>query len=1326
MMPEFTVFPEFVPDQVLTSEHLNNLFEYLDEQERLTRASLLGIGIVCGLEVKTTGNSITITKGVGITSGGYLIRQETDLTYTAFKAYDAVQEVYYEKMVHLEMDPKRQKFDLYELKENTSETGSSSLAAIPGGLAPYVVLLFVELLHNQSKNCDPNSCDDKGINITISIRPLLVAKNLPPPYTDSLKGITGNPATLHSNLRLPCIKMPRYNVPATGLITSENVLNVYTGILSDAFLDAVQASLSGAHQTFLPLMGGGTDPFDDLKTKFSFLRNITTKGQLLHLQYYYDIISDLLQAYDELRAVGNNILSMCCPDKSLFPRHLLLGEAAGSTAMFGDHRHYFIYSPLFERKNWVHELRFLMKRMQAQKDRLSIPPFVSTPPAPIGIKITPSLFGGQPLSEKAIPYYYTPSVLYPLWNFKKSVRNEMGENLSYHGETYGTQDWVKNPLRYDLEPANFLRIEGHIGRKFSDVLAELTNLKSTNRLPFDVVVLRTGAPPAGKKETAEALAGCDLRDLQISYEIVRREWEAVVGQMIEYLNEDQQRKRRLLNELSVGSDVYGDYLATMVLAKTFMVPDINAFISRWHEFLVPVCERLEADSKMISSFLFDRMQNNRMEEDDRILAEDFIDSCDEVELSCKKGTFRAIYQQFQNRLAETYSNLYFNFFIQKHPGIQHKAGVPLGGTFILVYHHEAKGGTVNGSFTIEGTANINAGILLGRAVASFANKTADATLDLESGKFSVQVDSLPATILISLVFRKGGRTLFEERTTILNATSDVLEPVQFSESIRFTLAVRDRSNNVFSTLQQGDVIADFYLPYLCASNCTPIQFLVQEPVNKGPVANAGPDQRFALPQTAGTLDGSASTDPEGKPLSFSWSLVSPQQAVQFSDPLLPQVEVSNLTAPGDYVFQLTVSDGVSSNSDQVTITVDPPPNQLPTAVARASSESVELGGMVTLTGTGTDPEGGPLAFAWVQKSPAQLAAIGNPNAATTAVSSFATTGPHVFELTVTDDREGEAFDAVTVVVRPRNAPPEAFVKTPVDVQLPQTHTVLDATASKDPEGGILSYRWENAGPPLKIANPGSVIPIVYDLNEAADYLLRLTVTDDRNQSAQAIATIRVRGKRGREGCKPLPTLEHGFQSFLEEHKEIMDKVKEQFPLLPGVEFYFAQLQQRSIATNSIPSQLEFFNGFRFLPTGGDGGGGDRVTIIEAILIWLKALIKAIENPDGSQLRKPLFDLYLLLVSLAAYIGCIQRDPQAALKVEVAEVFKNIADHLQALEPVMNQFKEGDLFQLVMLRVLIDDEIFHINNTGQTEHKKELLELLEKIKNRIDALFNATS
>jgi hypothetical protein len=53
MIPNNVSYPDFVPDQLLTSDNLNQLFGYLDEQGRMTRTNLIGIGIVCGLDVET-------------------------------------------------------------------------------------------------------------------------------------------------------------------------------------------------------------------------------------------------------------------------------------------------------------------------------------------------------------------------------------------------------------------------------------------------------------------------------------------------------------------------------------------------------------------------------------------------------------------------------------------------------------------------------------------------------------------------------------------------------------------------------------------------------------------------------------------------------------------------------------------------------------------------------------------------------------------------------------------------------------------------------------------------------------------------------------------------------------------------------------------------------------------------------------------------------------------------------------------------------------------------------------------------------------------------
>src|ERR1700760_3442686 len=79
----------FQPDQVLTNDHLNQTFSYLDQQNRWTRNKLIGIGIVCGLDIVLNTGVIEITKGCGVTSQGYLITQD-DTQYTYYISYPAI------------------------------------------------------------------------------------------------------------------------------------------------------------------------------------------------------------------------------------------------------------------------------------------------------------------------------------------------------------------------------------------------------------------------------------------------------------------------------------------------------------------------------------------------------------------------------------------------------------------------------------------------------------------------------------------------------------------------------------------------------------------------------------------------------------------------------------------------------------------------------------------------------------------------------------------------------------------------------------------------------------------------------------------------------------------------------------------------------------------------------------------------------------------------------------------------------------------------------------------------------------------------------------
>lgn len=88
--------------------------------------------------------------------------------------------------------------------------------------------------------------------------------------------------------------------------------------------------------------------------------------------------------------------------------------------------------------------------------------------------------------------------------------------------------------------------------------------------------------------------------------------------------------------------------------------------------------------------------------------------------------------------------------------------------------------------------------------------------------------------------------------------------------------------------------------------------------NLAPIANAGADHRVTPLTTA--LDGRASADPDNGPLplTYSWTQVSgPRVTIQNAQAALAQFRPPYLRAT--YVFRLTVSDGIASAADEVTV-----------------------------------------------------------------------------------------------------------------------------------------------------------------------------------------------------------------------------------------------------------------------------------------------------------------------------------------------------------------------------------------------------------------------
>ncbi len=519
-MSEFNNYPVFVADQVLTADHLNEIVNYLEEQERLTRNKLIGIGIVCGLELKVSAAQIDISKGCGITSEGYLIVQDS-LSLTHYQPYEVPADFFpkykpvYDEVTSVNDSVEWTKYEL--LTKVQSLDTNNPIALTSAFLQNKIVVLLLEMRESPLKNCVDTDCDDKGDKVQFSVKPLLVDKNDISAFLKSLQ----KESSETEPVLLP-IQLKRYNVPVTSLDSSYTVLNAFVNIMDDETLKTLADALNYCYIHYKSILPDEpVNPFtnnaftlNNLKGMRDFAKGINAIG----FQYLYDWMDDLIKAYYEFKNKVFEVQTICCPDGGLFPLHLMLGEASLGTSIeiHSSYRNYLISSPLLNNESEkLAEVQLLFKRMKLMLKNYTLPPLTAP------LKITPSKYPDRPLSERAIPYYYIPFSLHGCWNWDKTRKGNAWSNLSYWNDTqHNFIESVVNPLLYDLDRFNFFRIEGLIGKNISTALNLVITERDQKNLPFDVVALSTTILTAF---TQQQDYDCMLKDMESIYQVLLSE-----------------------------------------------------------------------------------------------------------------------------------------------------------------------------------------------------------------------------------------------------------------------------------------------------------------------------------------------------------------------------------------------------------------------------------------------------------------------------------------------------------------------------------------------------------------------------------------------------------------------------------------------------------------------------------------------------------------------------------------------------------------------------------------------------------------------------------
>ena len=257
------------------------------------------------------------------------------------------------------------------------------------------------------------------------------------------------------------------------------------------------------------------------------------------------------------------------------------------------------------------------------------------------------------------------------------------------------------------------------------------------------------------------------------------------------------------------------------------------------------------------------------------------------------------------------------------------------------------------------------------------------------------------------------------------------------------------------------------------------------PVNLPPVANPnGPYTGTA--GVAVTFDGTASSDPDGTIVSYSWNFGDGSTG-SGSTP------THSYAMDGNYTVALTVTDNQgASGVATTTATIGTAVNQPPVANANGPYNGT-VGITVVFDGTGsTDRDGTIVAYSWNFGD-------GSTGTGPTPSHMYVANGVYTVTLVVTDNAGDTGSATTTATIGMGNQPPVANANGPYSGTT-GTAVSFNGSASSDPDGSIISYSW-NFGD----GTSGTGVSPTHVYATAGTYNVTLLVTDNMG-ATDSIAT----------------------------------------------------------------------------------------------------------------------------------------------------------------------------------------------------------------------------
>ncbi|RDE24686.1 hypothetical protein DV711_03595 [Motiliproteus coralliicola] len=661
---QYTVF---VKDQVLTEQQLNSISDYLDDQVRLSRTALTGVGIILGLKVSRTDTALQLSKGLGITADGDLLVNYQPQRFDRFKEYPLQAPKYPPfgtedgRIPLMQLIPEGEAdtdTDIDAEAKPIDELDSSGL----------VFVLLAEAYIEDKDICTGTNCDNGSR--TYTSRPRLLATHAE--FAQQLLGSTPTRQSLELTLEKLQRRYPEAVTLSPGINTQSEWFKQLRSACDSAFTQ-LHGDLTSFGQLIQPLLQAHIESDSEgssssgWATRLAAIHN-RSRTETSRLLYYYEFLGDLAQGWNELLDSLAELQPHYLMTASDAAKHLLLGGVAGTAPRQG-----FYPSPA-RADNSLTRVRFQLDKLNALLIQFGWSHISA-------LKITPSSS-----VDPSVPGYYQ-AALFDHWSFDVSRRGRSRYLLGYQADNNQPLGGAESPLLRRQSEFDYYRIEGVIGKSFSSTESTLRKLIRQHHLPFSVTgtlvegdfrqVIKPHFRPRWGLRDFQYLLKQDLTyQLQDVSQFSSQFKNAVIREADDNRIRDGDIADIKLQVSTRDADINrGALSAISLLQKPALSADEQQSFNAEIGQVIKTAGLFKNDVAKVSNThfptSFDQLIVNR--------SPIWVDWIDRINKEQDKK--------------DTEDHLLPNF-INRHPGLEVAAGVPRGGTFVLLYN---SGGTIVGS-----------------------------------------------------------------------------------------------------------------------------------------------------------------------------------------------------------------------------------------------------------------------------------------------------------------------------------------------------------------------------------------------------------------------------------------------------------------------------------------------------------------------------------------------------------------------------------------------------------------------------------------------------